>query len=100
MRDTCKLFGERNFVFSGEDCVGKSVMANGVYGIRNNWPIGSATSKKQVFENLGPRCFRVNQNNGTLKRSTGTCHKMFIYDLTRVRLRQVSVLTFYSLLVT
>jgi hypothetical protein len=64
MQDSCKLFEERNFVFSGEDYVGKSVMANGVYGIRNNWPIGSATSEKQAFENLRPCCCRVNQNNG------------------------------------
>ena len=67
-------------------------MANRVYGIRNNWPIDSATSKKQVFVNLRPCSCRVNQNNGRVKRVTGTCHRMFIYDLTRVRLRQVSVL--------
>lgn len=92
MQDCCKLFGERNVVFSGEDCVEKSVMANGVYRIRNSWPIGSATSKKRVFENLRQFCCCVSQKNGTVKRATGTCHKMFIYDLTRVRLRQVSVL--------
>jgi hypothetical protein len=94
MQESCKLFGKRNFVFSGEDCVRKSVMANWGYRIRNNWPISSANSKKQVFEILRPCCCRVNQNNGIEKRATGTCHKMFICDLTRVRLSQVSVLMF------
>jgi hypothetical protein len=74
-------------------------MANRVYGIRNNWPIGSATSEKQVFENLRPYCCCVGQNIGTVKRATGTCHKMFIYDLTLVRLRQVSVLMFVILFI-
>ena len=71
----------------------------GGYRIRNNWPIDSATYKKQVFENLTPCYCRVNQNNGILKRATGTCHKMFIYYLTRVRLRHVSVLIFVILFI-
>lgn len=81
-----QIIRERNFAFSGEDYVGKKCYGQRGYEIRNNWLIGSATSKKQVFENSRSCCCRVNQNNGRVKRATDTCHKMFIYDLTRFHL--------------